>query len=265
MKPKLLFIFFTAITWSLYSQNVSRIEIEGKIIAKANEVESVTVFNSSSNKGTFADENGNFKLKVALHDRIQVSALQFKTVTVIIDDEILASKKLTVFLTEQINALDEVLILPSGLTGSLDVDVDSVRLISPIVMDFGDIKEYEFPIDHLTKADNTITRQGQFYNGINFAEILGINRWLNKRRRRPSYEELDAEQERKTYDLSQKYSSEYIQENFKIPSDKIQAFYDYIYKNGFNVKLLNKKNELELMEFLLQKSKSFLKQTDAKN
>ncbi len=260
MKKPILLLTFLASLPHLFSQNVERIEIDGKIIAKENDIEGITIFNTSSNKGTITDAQGSFKLEVSLNDRIELSALQFKAVTIIVNDQIVKTKKLTVFLTEQVNTLDEVLLLPNELTGSIVVDIERVELPKPLMIDFGDVKSYEFPIDHLTKVDNTLTKQGQFYNGINFAEILGINKWLNKKPKRLTYEEMDRQYKRKTYDLSQKYNRDFIQKSYNIPEDFMDKFYAYIYANGFEIKLLNYENEMELMEFLLQKSKLFFKE-----
>ena len=83
----LLILFFPLS--HMLSQNIDRIEVEGRIIVNDNEIEGVTVYNESSNKGTITDEKGEFKIEVGLNDQIQVSALQFVPFSLTVDDEIL--------------------------------------------------------------------------------------------------------------------------------------------------------------------------------
>ena len=104
---------------SIFSQNIERIELKGTIIVDRNDREGVTVYNSSSEKGTITDADGKFTIQVALNDRIEFSALQFEDFTVIITQEMIDAKEISVFLIEQVNKLDEVLILPHNLTGNL--------------------------------------------------------------------------------------------------------------------------------------------------
>ena len=60
------------------AQDIQRVEISGKIIVDSPDVEGVTVFNATSNKGTITDAEGKFSILVALNDRLQISALQFE-------------------------------------------------------------------------------------------------------------------------------------------------------------------------------------------
>ena len=85
-----LFILFACLFLSLLlnSQSVSRVEVKGVILSKSNDVEAVTIFNKSSNEGTITNFNGEFIIKVAKNDVIEISALQFQTVNLTIDADI---------------------------------------------------------------------------------------------------------------------------------------------------------------------------------
>ena len=65
MNQPILTITFFIVTSSFYAQHINRIEVSGKLSA-TNDMEGVTIFNTSSNKGTVADSQGNFILEVAL-------------------------------------------------------------------------------------------------------------------------------------------------------------------------------------------------------
>ena len=72
---KIVLIICSFFVITAYSQDVKRIPINGKIIVTSEDKEGVTVYNSSSNKGALTDEDGYFKINVALNDVIQFGAL----------------------------------------------------------------------------------------------------------------------------------------------------------------------------------------------
>ena len=56
---------------SAFSQEINRIEVFGKIVVDSVDVEGVTVYNTSSNKGTVTDLEGKFSIEVALNDIVE--------------------------------------------------------------------------------------------------------------------------------------------------------------------------------------------------
>ena len=116
MQKNYYILFTIFIIGSLaFSQDTKRIEVFGKIIVDSVDVEGVTIYNTSSNKGTITDIEGQFSIEVTLNDRVEVSALQFEKFVIVINEAIMSSKIMTVFLVERINKLDEVIkILPEG-------------------------------------------------------------------------------------------------------------------------------------------------------
>ena len=103
-----LSFFFLFFTYTLFAQDSTRVEVKGKIIVNTPDIEGVTIYNVSSNKGTVTDANGEFKLNVMLNDKVEISALQFKDFSLVVTQSIVKNKQMTVFLVEQINKLDEV-------------------------------------------------------------------------------------------------------------------------------------------------------------
>src|SRR5690606_24830172 len=87
----------------IFGQTVERIEINGVISAKDSDIEGVVVYNTSSNSGTVTNQKGVFIISVAVNDVVEVSALQFETVSIKITKEIITSKALKIYLSEQIN------------------------------------------------------------------------------------------------------------------------------------------------------------------
>lgn len=256
MKQQLLAFFFVFTIGTLFAQSQTRIEVEGKIIASS-DVEGVTVFNKSSKKGTVVTLNGDFTIAVALNDVLEISALQYEPRTVIVNQDVMGSKQLRLFLVESVTALTEVILLPSKLTGDLLVDMENAEVQKAVFMSFGNLSNLEFPEDAFTKPINAITNQGDFYNGINFASILGINKWANGPLKKQSTTML---QENRPLDLGDIYSPQYIKETYNVPLNRVEAFFAFCMKNGFKASWLGEKNELKRMAFLEEQSQLFLKQ-----
>lgn len=95
--------------------------IKGTIYATS-DVEGVHVINKTLKRATTADINGVFNVDVQPNDTLVFSGVKYKLHSVIIDKETIDAKLLNVFLVENINQLNEV-IVGRVLTGDLDSDV----------------------------------------------------------------------------------------------------------------------------------------------
>lgn len=270
---KLNLLLFLCLSFSIvsFSQEVKRVEISGKIVVNSEDLENVTIFNASSNKGTLTDEEGKFKIEVALFDILEVHALQFQDFTVTVDQNIIDSRKATIFLVEKVNKLDEIVILPYDLTGNLVADMESVKTFNPdldaIYFGIGDISAYEFPDDYKSEVENIAARgPNDIRYQMNGAAIIGmLLKPLFK-----SGKDRKAKKQDETIDISSNglrdyYSARYISDNFNVPEDKIDDFVVYVESHGLDYSLLKKGKELEFLEFLTLKSKEYLNSQSGKN
>jgi len=255
-----LFILLFPLT-HLLSQTASRVEISGKIYAQNNEVESVTIYNSSSNKGTITSENGEFTIKVALNDILEISALQFKKGSIKITEEILNNMYMKISLVENVTELQEVILLPYDLTGNLFVDADNVAVIEPIGFELGNMDHFELPDDQYSEVINPFINTGELMYGLNGMALLGflyetIFQTSNKPKGNNKKEIKD-----QIYDKSLEgvLGRTYIANNFNIPKEKVEDFLAFIENNGINPELLIEKNRMQLIEFLHQQSELFSK------
>ena len=270
MSRVLFFIGLVLSSFSIHSQSINRVEVNGILFSNNNDVEAVTVFNKSSNKGTITNNKGEFKLKVALNDVIEISALQFQTVTVTIDTDIVKSKQLKIQLVEQVNQLDAVT-LSSGLTGNIETDVSNVKTVKPMILDMGNMDiDFEYNDDkafdnsvienHLTSIINPDAR-----NYLpNIGAILGLI-FKSKKRLKIKKDVFVGYEYEKPKDLLTVFTLNYIQEQFEIPEEKVHLFIAFVENNGVNSELLEPKNKLLLIEFLVKQKELFLIHQDAKN
>ncbi|WP_188462667.1 carboxypeptidase-like regulatory domain-containing protein [Bizionia arctica] len=261
MKQHYLAITFCLVTSCLYAQEVTRIEVSGKLIG-TDDAEGVTIFNTSSNKGTVADSQGYFILEVALNDVLEISALQYEAKTVSVNQEVISSKQLRLFLVDKVNALKEVLLLSSSLSGNLLADIDNVVAQKKMEMNFGNLSDLEFPEDEFTKVDNELVKQGQLNNGLNVASVFGLNKLINRPIKKRS---LPVEEVKLEKVLAEKYTPEFFNNNFQIPLNQVEAFIRFVVLNGLTKNLLHNDQEFMFLEFLQKQSLEFKKQDDERN
>ncbi|SFZ93778.1 CarboxypepD_reg-like domain-containing protein [Flaviramulus basaltis] len=258
-------IFFLAFITSFYSvsQNINRIQVSGKIIVEGNDISGITIFNTSSNSGTITDDKGEFTLQVALNDVIEVSALQYQNIRFVINEEIIKSKKMKLFLIEEINKLDEVVVFKKGLTGNLNTDVETTKPFKPKLdaLYFG-VKhsaEYDFEKDYKSEVKNiTMNSQRQrMVNGLNIINVvdqllLPVFRARVKDKKKSGIPEVPIES------IKYYFGSEFLVDNFNIPEHRVEEFIRYVQSDDFDYSLLNYGKEMEFLELLNTKSIDFL-------
>jgi hypothetical protein len=261
---KILPLFVFCISLFAFSQDIKRENVKGKIIVEGSDIEGITIYNSSSRKGTVTDEKGEFTINVALNDLIEIRALEYKKIDIKINKTILDSKKINVFLIEEINVLDEVVVKVKKLTGNLNVDLDRVKTFNPKLntIYFG-IKSN----DAIGLNDDTgsrlknIDKQSQpntIIHGLNVVNVVDqllipLFRSEVKDKKSAGVPEVPAK--------SIKYylGSNFLVENFKIPEHRVEEFIRYVEDEAFDFDLLNYGHEIEFLELLNKKSKIFLK------
>lgn len=253
------------ITHFVLAQDSTRVAVTGKIIVNTPDIEGVTVYNVSSNKGTITNEKGEFTLKVMLNDKIEFSALQFQDFSLTVTESIITNKQMTVFMVEQVNKLDEVVILPYDLTGVLKEDVESVEVFNPdldaIYFGVNDISVYEFSADQYSKVENLAAMHQNDrirYQANGVAIVEGLVNLIFKPKKKDKKNDEATTQSIPIATLADKYDHAYYTSNFNIPEEKVEAFILYVESNNFDVSLLKKENELQLIEHLNKLSQAFL-------
>jgi len=262
-KALLLFIF--CISFSVVSQEIKREIIKGKIIVEGSDIEGITIFNTSSKKGSVTNLNGEFAIVVALNDFLEIRALEYQDFDVKINEDILQSKRITIFLIEEINKLEEVVINSKRLTGNLKLDVNSAKKFNQKlnVVYFG-MKSKEsnnFSDDNIRHKKSLGVNQQvlTMVNGLNVVNVVDqllipLFRSEVKDKKAAGIPEVPVK--------SIKYylGSNFLVENFNIPEHRVEEFIRYVEDETFDFDLLNYGHEIEFLELLSQKSKTFLSQ-----
>ena len=258
-----LFLFFSITT---FSQEITRVKVNGKITAsKGEDVEGINIFNKSSQKGTITSKSGEFELMVAENDRVFVSAMQFQRFSVIIDEGIIENKKMYIYLNPVINQLDEVIIRPFDISGNIVADVKRVNIISVNSawdlsyenLEFG----YEFSDDAQSSINGNKAEEAYFNGPVQSGgDILGLAKLFFPNTKKTE-RQIISEKDLVTDAVQKRFGNLYISKTFKIPEEKVNEFIYFVEEKGIDKKLLKFENELLLIEFLQTQSKAYLLQS----
>lgn len=115
-----LFFSVLALLSVIHAQSQS-VEIKGNINAPL-EVEGIHIINKTASRFTISDSNGVFVIPAKMNDTLLFSGISYQPKEIVITKLMMASKQLTVYLEEMVNALDEV-IVGKVLTGDLMSDI----------------------------------------------------------------------------------------------------------------------------------------------
>ncbi|MBJ6369645.1 carboxypeptidase-like regulatory domain-containing protein [Snuella sedimenti] len=255
-RGSILLLLFSSL--SIFGQTKERVDIQGRIFSEVNDIEGVTIYNTSSNKGTITNKDGKFTIAVTMNDIIEISALQFETVSITIDEAIVMSKTLKVQLIEQLNKLEAVT-LNSGLTGNLAEDINNVKTPPKLSIDLGNMDAQELSDDQYSKVENEIMQKGQLKNGVNFIALykMLVQPLLKSKKKETKSTKVAPKSFSKT--ITDICPESLISEATGIPIENIELFLTYIEEKGVSQDLLGSKNKMELLEYLIQQGERFSK------
>lgn len=241
---------------NLSAQIGDRVFVAGEVIVPLDgEVSQIEITNQNSKQGTITNQYGQFGISVKEGDRLRFEAIQYQNFTVVVDENIVKNKKMTIKINDEINTLDEVIVKPYDLEGNIEVDVKKVKVnFYEAPKSEKVINEYEGEqptIRSQTLTENYTTEERFIKNGLNIANIF---------REILSSKEV-AEDHKLPRDVDvmvrKMYKDSFFKENLDIDEENINEFIFYVEDKGLTKKMLQKGNELDLIDFLIKKSKDF--------
>jgi len=244
----------------LQGQIATRVMVSGKVSADiGSDIEGIVVYNRSTDQGTITNSKGEFLIRVGLNDRIEIVAMQYQHFTVLIDSGVIESGRLTIFLKETVNQLEEVIVRPHDLLGNVSVDVAKVRIgeqkgIEEIANQTSNIINdvaYDFRPDALTKIENKGVKEKGMINGLNFVNLFKFiyaNEILDKK------ESKDVDFDEKVREL---YDDQFFKDYLALEYNQIGDFIAFAAANGLSTTYFESGKELDLIQFLIYKRKQF--------
>lgn len=217
------------------------------------DVEGIHVINKSLRKATTTDIKGEFSIQARVNDTLVFSGIQYKLESVLVDKEMIEVKLIKVFLLENVNQLDEV-VVGKVLTGDLMSDIENSDAKAPI--NFYDVGIPGYQGKRKTQSERRLAEAdaGKFvYIGlgaaVNFNKVLnaitGRTKMLKQRVKLEARDEL-------MFTIKAKFSEDLFSES----TLEEHLMYEFFYFCSEDPDFTNKcggSNDLEAMSFLQEK------------
>jgi hypothetical protein len=268
---KFFILLLFAFPGLILAQQTERVLVNGVITAPVGEdLEGISVYNVSAQKGTITNANGEFSLEMGINDRVLFSALQFQKFTIIVDEGIIQNRSMKVYVNPAVTTLDEIIVRPHDLTGNIRVDVSRIKTVdldTSLNISWEEMEfDFEFADDPSSGVENVAVREVPTA-GLNVLGLVGLLGETLFRKRDTTTQKLTPLEKAQLADASytaiyQRFAHDYFIEVLKIPKDQIENFLYFVTENGFRPDLVQENNELKLMDFLEKQSKIYLARTE---
>lgn len=247
-RNSLLFFGFVLISSSLGAQSLFSKKIEGRVFSISGDVAATTVQNISTDRATITDIDGFFQIAGNLNDTLIFSAVQFKKKELVISNEILQQRMLTVQLEDALTELDEVVVTPYNLTGDITKDIDIIKT-GPVVTasTLGLPNAYVLPISKAERELYAATANPLMSFDPLINAITGRTKMLKKRIAR---DKLYSRTER----VKEFYIDSLFRTDLKIPEDKIDDLLYFCEVDAIFQTVVDTHDRIKIWEFIRRKS-----------
>lgn len=202
--------------------------ITGKVAINGKGLDSVSVINYSSKKARLTDSLGGFAIQAAAGDSLKISHSGIKDSIIVLSEEILVSKNLTISITDQINTLDEAVVNYYPRINAISLGIVQKKA------------------DPLTTSERRLRTAGDF-KAIHLLSLLGgtlqidpiLNKINGKTKRLKKYIKLEKKMENMSF-LKENYD-QYMKEGLSLSDEQIERLiwffiedknYSFILKEG---------------------------------
>lgn len=253
----LLYIISVPASWS------QTVEITGNVVANG-DVENIHIINASSRKFTTTTNSGTFIIPVKYGDTLKLTSVRYKAKDVLISRKVIKDKSITVYLEENINELDEV-IVGKILTGDLGSDILNSDFKRDI--DFYDLGLPGYTGKPLTQSERRLAEADagkMFYvglgAGVNFHKLLnaisGRTKMLKERVRLERNTEL-------MNSIKDRLSKDFFSEH-PLDEQHIKDFFYFCSEDEDFEERCRGRSDFEIFEFLKEKYDVYIENLKSK-
>lgn len=266
MQKKLLVLLIAVFSSSaVFSQINDKFWVHGKVIDSAGVVKDVHVVNLTTNKGTYTNDFGDYKMVVAIGDTLRYTSVNHQTVKREINNFIYRSEVLDVFMPVKTVELDEFDLKRHDLNGFLSLDrkktpTDKKGEALKRAMDFSGVDmdvryDSDFidqnvrpPVENVDPTSNFVgigAGSVAYFAFKNSEKLWALRRKVDFQIAFPKL-------------LVSEFGEKFFQDELQIPEDRYYHFLEYC--NPLGVEELYQKNrKIELINILRDESKKYLK------
>jgi len=262
---KLLLILLITNATSLLAQK-NNFWLLGKVKDSSGVVNNATVLNLKTNKGTFSNDFGDYKIIVSIGDTLQFSSVQHKTIYRVINNFIFRSEVLDVFMIDNTYELDEVILKRNDLDGFLSLDLkrtpeDRKGEALKRTLDFSKVNmrviydgDY---IDQNVKPPINNVDPTTYFAGAGATAVIAFKyserMWALRR-------EMEFQKKFPSMLVSE-FGDPFFENDLKIPPEKYYHFLEYCKPLGIE-DLFRQNRKIELIYILRKESVSYLELLD---
>jgi hypothetical protein len=243
----LRFLVVLFLSVSLQAQEV--IELKGKILNDTIEKASLTVVNISIKKGAITNAAGEFTIAARKNDTIHISGVQYESREFVVSETIFHRERISFYLVPKITELDEVRISNIELTGDPKKDVSTTKLAPVITASTLGLPE--------NRLATYTPEQRRLYASTSSPLASLINAISGRTAMLKRHLEVSVLQA-KVFRTKDKFSGDLYMKELKIPADLIKDFVYYIYEDEAGLAHINQNNLIELLDYMMIKSKQYL-------
>jgi hypothetical protein len=243
MYKLLFFIFFV---FSMLQSSKTQTLLKAKIICQAENLEAISVFNSTTNAFAKPSSLGFFEIVAKPNDVLFFSGIQIQETKIILQEADFSKKIIFVRLNAKVTILEEVKVQNTNQTNAVSLGIVSK-----------DIKNF-------TPAERRLYEAGDF-NPIQLLGLLGgslpLNPILNAINGRTKQLKKQLVVERKEMLISKLnilYKEEYFTKTLKIPSEYVLGFKYFAVENNDLANAIKIKNIEKTTLILVELSEKFI-------
>ncbi|WP_276165726.1 hypothetical protein [Zobellia alginiliquefaciens] len=240
--PTVLCILFTFL--SVTAQDDDRSLLRGTVLYRNISVPNENVINITTESAVISNEKGQFAIMAKVGDELAFTAVNYQLEVVKITEDIIKNGRLVVEVNEKVTELDEVVVSPENEAKFIQLQNE-------------EFKKVEYDIDRSSEVENIALSQSDrgMKDGLNFVNIFKALAKTAKS------EDADERPRMKMSQvLRQVYDDEFFVVDLNLSQASIDDFLQYIDTHEPEYALLLKKNEFELIDFLVNKSKAYREQ-----
>lgn len=226
---RIAYLFLAFAVTNVWSQEGSRMQLNGKVTADVSVLEGIYVINKKTEKASITDRDGNFSIQAAAGDTLLFTASQFKETTLLLMQDHFAQGILYVKLTPIVNQLREVIVRNGINASSLGIIPRGQKTYTPA-------ERKLYAASDLNASANA----GSMMGGSVSADPL-LN-WISGRTKMLKKEVEIEKKESYLRQLENLFTADYFVSKLKIPSEYVKGFEYYSIENERFVTVLKSKN-----------------------
>lgn len=239
MKNTTFFLLLVLFGSVLLAQD--RIPLKGKLLYKNTDVVAANVVNNTALSSTITDALGEFEIEVKEGDELIFSAVNIRIKALKITSEIIAKKRLVVSVTENITALNEVVITPENTEKFLDLKEE-------------EFKGFDYTQDKSTKVINKLADDRQLTNGL---DLVNLAKLLAKALSNKTEEEKMKLKPSEI--LPYVFEDSFFEQDLALQKDEVVGFLEFIDTQLKSSDLLKQSQQFLLIDYLIEKSRQYKK------